>query len=208
VDRDYACPACGGSLFARRYLDMTVLNRSNDLVWGLLGANTVHFSFLQEYLAGLLRLEVGTYHQVTNNLHVYTEKHWKPDLWLRWGDPVVYSDKSYPDTVMAEDTPLLVDPSLTDETFEKEVQAYVEGGYDDRPLKPWWRGSFFQDVAYPMRMAFFYHKSRNYSQAADWCNRIKAPDWGRAATEWIGRREHGYRERETSGRKTLQEDGN
>ena len=35
-------------------LDMTVCNRSNDLVWGCLGANAVHFSFLLEYMAGLI----------------------------------------------------------------------------------------------------------------------------------------------------------
>ena len=52
-------------------LDMTVCNRSNDLVWGMLGANIVHMSILQEYIANATGLPVGTYHQFTNNLHVY-----------------------------------------------------------------------------------------------------------------------------------------
>ena len=33
------------------FLDMTVCNRSNDLIWGCCGANAVHMSFLQEYVA-------------------------------------------------------------------------------------------------------------------------------------------------------------
>lgn len=57
-------------------LNMTVLNRSNDLVWGALGSNIVHFSFLQELIAHGADLQVGTLWQFTNNLHVY-ERHWK-----------------------------------------------------------------------------------------------------------------------------------
>lgn len=66
----------------RRVLDMTVVNRSNDLVWGMLGANVVHFSMLQEYLANRLEVVVGKYHHITNNLHVYLNN-WHPDKWLR-----------------------------------------------------------------------------------------------------------------------------
>ena len=57
-------------------LDMTVCNRSNDLVWGALGSNIVHFSFLLELIAKATNLKVGVLHQFTNNLHVY-ERHWK-----------------------------------------------------------------------------------------------------------------------------------
>jgi hypothetical protein len=45
----------------RRKLDMTVFNRSNDMVWGAYGANAVHFSILQEYIACALGLKVGAY---------------------------------------------------------------------------------------------------------------------------------------------------
>lgn len=56
------------------HLDMTVSNRSNDLIWGALGANVVHFSFLQEVMAALIGCSVGGYWQVSSNMHVY-EKH-------------------------------------------------------------------------------------------------------------------------------------
>jgi thymidylate synthase len=54
-------------------LDATVFNRSNDLHWGVFGANLAQFSTLQEILASWLYLEVGTYTQITDSLHVYLE---------------------------------------------------------------------------------------------------------------------------------------
>lgn len=58
-------------------LDMTVTNRSNDAVWGALGANAVHFSMLQEYMAAMIGCDVGKYWQITNNLHLYLDHHRK-----------------------------------------------------------------------------------------------------------------------------------
>jgi len=40
-------------------LDMTVMNRSHDVIWGLLGANAVHFAVLQENLAARLDIGIG-----------------------------------------------------------------------------------------------------------------------------------------------------
>jgi hypothetical protein len=52
-------------------LDLTVFNRSNDAVWGLAGANAVHFSFLHEFLAVITGSSIGKYTHVTANLHGY-----------------------------------------------------------------------------------------------------------------------------------------
>lgn len=57
----------------RKQLDMLVVNRSNDLVWGMLGANVVHMSILHEYIANSLCMELGRMTTVTNNLHAYKE---------------------------------------------------------------------------------------------------------------------------------------
>lgn len=54
-------------------LNMTVCCRSNDIVWGAYGANVVHFSILQEWLAADLNVPIGTYHQFSNNFHAYTD---------------------------------------------------------------------------------------------------------------------------------------
>ncbi len=54
-------------------LDMTVCCRSNDMIWGAYGANAVHFSILQEYLAAKLGLLVGKMYQLSNNFHAYVD---------------------------------------------------------------------------------------------------------------------------------------
>jgi hypothetical protein len=54
-------------------LDLTVFNRSNDLLWGMLGANIVQFSFLQEYIAACVGVRVGFLHQISTNAHIYLD---------------------------------------------------------------------------------------------------------------------------------------
>ena len=55
-------------------LNMTVTCRSNDMIWGAYGANAVHMSMLQEFIARALGIRVGQYVQFSNNFHVY-ERH-------------------------------------------------------------------------------------------------------------------------------------
>jgi thymidylate synthase len=54
-------------------LDLTVANRSNDLHWGVFGANLCQFTTIQATIAGWLGVEVGHYFQETDSLHIYTE---------------------------------------------------------------------------------------------------------------------------------------
>lgn len=54
-------------------LDLTVFNRSNDVHWGLWGANLCQFTTIQMVVASWLGVEVGTYTQITDSLHVYLE---------------------------------------------------------------------------------------------------------------------------------------
>jgi len=55
------------------HLDMEVTNRSNDIVYGCLGSNVFHFSYLLEYMAFRTGYEVGRYYQVAFNLHGYVD---------------------------------------------------------------------------------------------------------------------------------------
>ena len=69
---------CNTHIYFRRVnnkLDMTVCNRSNDVVWGACGANAVHMTYLQELVARSLKWGVGNYYVMSNNLHIY-EPHW------------------------------------------------------------------------------------------------------------------------------------
>lgn len=157
-----------------KLLDMTVTNRSNDLIWGLLGSNYVHFSILQEYIAARLGVEVGKFHTLTNNLHVY-ENNWKPDEWLEheW------------DWVNLPIGPPLVKDSAT---FERELPKFVRYHEQSQVLFEIFEEPFLNTVATPMMHAFHSYKRKNYESAFTWCGYIEAPDWKRAATEWIQRR--------------------
>lgn len=55
------------------YLHMTVMNRSNDLHWGLFAVNLTSFSILQEYLAHYLGYQIGFQTHVSNSLHIYLD---------------------------------------------------------------------------------------------------------------------------------------
>jgi thymidylate synthase len=52
-------------------LNMYVMNRSNDLIWGALGANIVHMTMLHELIARAAGVEIGEYSVFTTNLHIY-----------------------------------------------------------------------------------------------------------------------------------------
>jgi hypothetical protein len=54
-------------------LDMLVTNRSNDLIYGTMGSNLYHFSILHEYMAKKTGMQLGTYSQMTTNLHIYLQ---------------------------------------------------------------------------------------------------------------------------------------
>lgn len=169
------------------YLDMTVTNRSNDLIWGMLGANVVHFSFLQEYMAARLGVEVGVYNQFTNNLHVYcTRKDYKPAAWLADETPDAYVDQPINYVPLVQNA----------DRFDQEVARFIDVDWTDaNPLQPGWHGflePFLETVASPMCRAFAMHKDRDYSAAIYWCNEIKADDWRIACYNWIEKRRVGY----------------
>lgn len=54
-------------------LNLTVYMRSNDILWGASAVNIFNFTFMQEYIAHLLGLEVGDYFHIANNFHFYED---------------------------------------------------------------------------------------------------------------------------------------
>jgi|AGTN01.2.fsa_nt_gi Thymidylate synthase len=56
---------------ATNKLDLTVYLRSNDFIWGATGVNIFNFTFIQEYIAQILNLDVGAYYHIVNNMHYY-----------------------------------------------------------------------------------------------------------------------------------------
>jgi thymidylate synthase len=177
--------------FNKRCLDMTVTNRSNDLIWGLLGANYVHFSFLQEYMAARIGVEVGKYHHFTNNLHVYTETNsgFHPEKWLgqndcNWheeGDDLYhYSEYDVKTTV-----PLINKP----EVFENEMLEFVNNNDGrTRTLRLHYKEPFLDTVAQPAMDAMYCHKEGNTDEALTHASMIAADDWRIACQRWLERR--------------------
>lgn len=167
-------------------LNMTVCCRSNDVVWGCYGANAVHFSILQEYMAAAIGCQVGRYWQVSNNWHLYTNRHGElmdtlAKMAAQPPAPVTcpYSEKqvfSYP----------LVNRSI--EEWREDLAMFLsEGenatGYHDR---------FFRRVALPLLRAWRCykadHSARGCEDAVSKLAECGATDWGAAAAEWLGRR--------------------
>lgn len=161
---------------SKQYLDMTVCNRSNDLIWGMLGANFVHFSILQEYMASQIGVEIGFYNQFTNNLHAYIDR-WHPEEWL------ASAKDSHQYSSGMNLVPLVFDPNQ----FDKDLMRFASTPINEACLMNW-KEPFFQTVLSPMCWAFVQHKNRNYSSALNTMNLVAADDWRIAGTNWLLKR--------------------
>jgi hypothetical protein len=151
-------------------LNMMINCRSNDMIWGGYGANAVHFSMLQEYLATAIGVEVGQMYQNSWNFHAYCDMLEKvaPVTDNTWISP-------YEGTV-----PLVSDPT----SFLGECGAWVEGYASVSKCK----NDIFGGVASPMMLAHQAYRAKAFHEAMNQCYNIKAPDWRRACAEWIQRR--------------------
>lgn len=200
--REGKCPKCNGTgtihhiqgpsglstfepcVKTARYLDITVTNRSNDLIWGLLGANYVHFTILQEYMAARIGAEVGVYHHFTNNLHVY-DWNWKPDEWLECEQGEAQR-RYHPDLTLF---PLV----KSWQKFEEEVHPFTvlnDGNKDPAELEQVrYEEPFLQEVAQPAMTAHRLYKLGDIAGALARCGTIAAQDWRIACQQWIKKRE-------------------
>lgn len=152
-------------------LTMTVLNRSNDLVWGMLGANIVHMSILQEYVALTAGLQTGALYQFSNNVHIY--KDWTGP------DKVGHTDQWYEGRGAFQSLP------FHDATLSlDEAARFVED-----PSQTW---EYWSDIirlnALPMYEAYKAFKDGDLDLAHHIVQRIHDDDWRKACGEWIKRR--------------------
>lgn len=111
-------------------LDMTVVCRSNDIIWGAYGANAVQFSFILQYVAAGLGARVGYMYQMSNNYHAYMEDAsaglWKKlstDKWLSDGhDPYVHMGVRPFPLIGSEYS----SPKVARENFDYEVDLFLK----------------------------------------------------------------------------------
>jgi hypothetical protein len=162
---------CNTHIYLRRVggcLDMTVCNRSNDVVWGLAGANAVHMTLLQEFIASCLNWPVGMYYVMTNNVHVY-EHHWP-----------LFDDLQPYDLYHETSTDLTPQPILGPR------DDYVEFLYECKQLmkSPDYipKSSWLRGVAAPMQVNYR-RRCQGYKDDAG-LEEITSPDWKLACRLW------------------------
>lgn len=163
-----------------RYLDMTVTNRSNDLVLGMLGANAVHFSFLQEYMARRIEVEIGVYHQFSNNVHVYLNDQWRPREWLveykyrdMWSHPALSWDSIQ---------------HVQFDASDEEITKFVNDHSGKTAETCSYESEFLQYVARPMMLAYHAHRRGHHATKTDLIHQVRDDAWRRAGAEWLKRR--------------------
>lgn len=159
-------------------LDMTVTNRSNDLIWGAYGANAVHFSMVHEYIAAMSGLRLGVYYQVSNNAHVYLNV-WEP---LNQKLPQGIAPDDYDIEVVKPEQ--LVKDRLS---FDLELSSFfywLDGG---RRLD-FFDNDIFDKTAIPLVETWWLYKDGLLGEARDKAREIKATDWRKACVEWIERK--------------------
>ncbi len=156
-------------------LNMTVCNRSNDVIWGMFGANAVHMSFLQEIVASMLHREVGVYRQFSNNAHLYTEIGQGWELYSN----IPTNVESVYEVEGIQSYPLVYDPNH----WFNDLDIFMHEG-DFTEIK----NPFFHEVAIPMWDSWFDRKEgRNDGRKA--LEDVRADDWRLACLQWIERRE-------------------
>lgn len=177
--RDKACNTQVVFEIRRNRLNMTVFNRSNDIWWGAYGANAVHFSVLQEFVASAVGVNVGVYRQISNNLHLYTELYDAGRLLVMPPDPNHYDFYS-----RGEVRPLPLMLNADYQTFLADCARFC-----DSPFEPKAKYShpFFEHVARPMALVSRARRDGT-GDGREVAQRIRASDWRRAVFEWIARR--------------------
>lgn len=169
-------------------LDFTVCCRSNDIVWGAYGANAVHFSFLQEYLAGRIGVGVGKLYQFSNNYHGYVE------VLDKMGAPsmVVSSDPygqggAVPVPIMSHadawDNDLDVFMTWHDTQMHEKNYEDVDAEVARAMANEW-----FGNVAVPMLRAHWLWRNVDTGDGIVHMQHVEADDWRQAGTEWLTRR--------------------
>jgi hypothetical protein len=169
---------------------MTVCCRSNDMLWGAYGANAVHMSVLQEYVATMVGVEMGEYRQVSDSFHIYLfgkNPTWDKvkDLTI---DPYTFRHLKNPyDRIEHKYTPLITDP----EVFNWELKRFFTIHPSDFDSYDGWGNPAFKDIAVPMMRAYALHKEKKYSVYKA-LNDIKPVDWQTACFDWIRKRDKAY----------------
>jgi hypothetical protein len=161
-------------------LNMTVFNRSNDIWWGAYGANAVHFSFLQEFVACAIGMRCGAYRQVSNNLHLYTEVY-SATKYVE--SPPNHEEFDLYSSGIVRPTPIMLNGDY--KSFLADCEKFCCDPFNQSAE---YKNPFFTHVAQPMAMVSRIRKIRA-GDGTGFAAKIRAQDWKRAVFDWIHKRE-------------------
>lgn len=200
--KDLPCNLSMNLINTNGKLDLNVFNRSNDLIWGAWGANLVHFSFVLEFMAQLVGLEVGSYYQISSNTHIYTEfpitqKLLEPvdidgNVKLRVRESTVAAAQR-PDfilspTILPEE---IRDPYHTLWEFDRGLNSFMfEFGITNEHanLGAETNSPFLREVGEPMRRAWNLYKADKLEEAVALLEGHPNYDWLVNSRQWLERR--------------------
>lgn len=173
-------------------LDMTLTCRSNDAIYGAYGANAVHFSVMHELVASAAGMMQGRMYQLSNNLHAYEA------VLERVGDPLTGSSTEYWDTISGMSSEVVSLP-----LFRPDATVDLDTLFSS--LEAWWSETAswkphcieiplmdHGDQLMTLEAVAAAHAAWKRGAplvAMGIAQNIRAPDWRRACTEWLERRQ-------------------
>lgn len=120
-------------------LDLIVRMRSNDLIWGASAVNIFNYTFMQEYVAAILGLEVGNYYHIADNLHFY-DRHKEMVKKLselgEWEDEAVLYPIQFKSLVEFDE--LITKLSIEELAMRTKMHKYKQTGFDDPFFQHWY----------------------------------------------------------------------
>ena len=167
----------------------TALIGDGVLAHNCYGANAVHFSFLQEYMAAGIGVPVGVYYQMSNNYHLYTDV-----LDLKKADQIIGDLQggsnyyAYTSIAMQPSVPLVADFAA----FYADACYFLDDPWNNA-AKHVYKNAFFTSVALPMYRVWKVRKTVPRSELDMHLDTIKDSPWRIACQEWIYRKEERWK---------------
>jgi hypothetical protein len=179
--RDLGCNTQAYFKLRDSTLRMTVCCRSNDILWGAYGANAVHWSTLQEYMACKLGAEVGAMTTLSDSWHVYTGGA---------GGLRKAQDPALPGDLYAAGVAHAYALGAQDDAWDEDLRTFfARWDADGQPLLgDAYHTPYFRHVVVPLWTAFTEHRQKNPTGALDAATECRATDWRTAAQAWLERR--------------------
>lgn len=161
-------------------LTITVCCRSNDMIWGAYGANAVHFSFLQQYLAERVGVPMGPMYQLSNNFHAYQNEQ-LAKLTVEHVPDEPY-DRN-PTWVESSQIKLVED----EVAFGNDLKLVLDEDNFTGTVNPW-----FQQVLQPVVRAHQAWRKKDdperFDKALEVLEQCRAADWRETCVAWLQRR--------------------